>query len=232
MTLVHPSLAAICSLFPLTVGVGIRVAGQAALPDLWPGEEALLADVVHPTRRLHVMLGRAAARDALRRLGIKPVAIGRGRGGEPLWPDGVVGSIAHTGHLAVAVAGRTRDYRGIGMDVERLDRRLSDGAIQHVCTPAELRWVRAGADARRRALQLFSSKEAIFKAVFSATSIGLGYLDAELARVDHPPGFAATLLRDVDGRIGSGTTLPVRVWTSDDLVVCGTQLRAETSASG
>src|SRR5258708_4976351 len=87
---------------------------------------------ISPERR-----GRAAARDARADLGVARVAIGRGSAGEPVWPDGIVGAITHTGELAVAIVGWRSAYAGLGVDLERLTPGLSARAARLVCTPAE-----------------------------------------------------------------------------------------------
>src|SRR5437588_389954 len=104
---------------------------------LYPGEEEVLGPRAVAERRQLFALGRAAARDALGELGFAPVAIGRGEGGEPLWPAGVVGSISHSRQVAVAVAGLRQDYVGLGVDVEGLSRALQPRAARLICRPSE-----------------------------------------------------------------------------------------------
>jgi 4'-phosphopantetheinyl transferase EntD len=85
---------------------------------LLPGEEAALAGVKDARRRREYVTTRACARAALERLGLEPVPILSGRQGEPLWPDGVTGSLTHCpGYRAAAVV-RTTDHAAIGIDAE------------------------------------------------------------------------------------------------------------------
>jgi 4'-phosphopantetheinyl transferase EntD len=135
---------------PRPVGVGIRRGADSGRPALFALEESCLGPGAGERRRFFFGLGRAAARDALAELGIAPVAIGSGPGGEPLWPTGIVGAISHTGDLAIAIVGRAADYAGLGVDVERLTPGLSARAAKLVCTLSELAWAAADADSNER----------------------------------------------------------------------------------
>lgn len=130
-------------------------------------ELAELDASVGARRRDDFIRGRIAARLALRGLGARPQSIPIGAWRQPVWPEGVVGSISHAAGAGVAVVARSADLRGIGVDVEARDRRLSLRAARRILTraegwaldePAQLPWP----------LVLFCVKEAAFKAVFQA----------------------------------------------------------------
>jgi len=130
-------------------------------------EVALTRDMI-PKRRSEFLSGRSCARKLLRRLGVadQPLLVGRNRA--PQWPEGIVGSISHTGGACVAVVGRALSVRAIGVDVERT------GAVRRelerrIATPEE-RSAYAARDDDWRTL-LFSAKEAVYKAVRPATGL-------------------------------------------------------------
>lgn len=130
-------------------------------------------------RRREFVTGRGLAREALGRLGMPAGAIGSGSHGEPLWPEGVVGSITHCdGFRACAVARSTR-VRGIGIDAEP-DLPLPAGVVEDVVHGPEhaLLDCDLGVDAGRL---LFSAKEAVYKAWFPLTGRWLGFDDAEVS---------------------------------------------------
>jgi 4'-phosphopantetheinyl transferase EntD len=103
-------------LLPDTVVV-VETRGDRDEP-LLRGEESALAGVKDPRRRREYVTTRACARAALERLEVEPVPILSGRHGEPLWPEGVTGSLTHCpGYRAAAVA-RTSDITSIGIDAE------------------------------------------------------------------------------------------------------------------
>jgi 4'-phosphopantetheinyl transferase EntD len=206
---------------PHTVGVGIRrLSFDGVLPTLEPVEAELLGPRAVQRRRVSLALGRAAARDALAELGVEPSAIGRGPGGEPLWPNGIVGAISHSGEMAIAVIGRGIDYAGLGLDVEQLSPGLSARAARLVCTGAEREWLAGGPDYWRT--MLFSAKEAVFKALYPIEGVWLGFSDAELAWRPERCGFDARLLKRASTRYPVGSVLEVSCTLADAEVLSTT----------
>jgi 4'-phosphopantetheinyl transferase EntD len=177
---------------------------------MYPEEEQALGPRAIERRRVVFALGRSAARDGLRELGFGKVPIGRGSGGEPLWPHGVVGAISHSRELAVAVVGRSRYYVGLGVDVEELSRAPSARAARLVCRPSELAWVDPESGSERL-LMLFSAKEAIFKALYPIEHVWLGFGDAELTWLAERAAFEARVLKSAGERFPEGFVLTVNV---------------------
>lgn len=194
---------------PYPVGVGLcRVSACPEEPPLYPGEEAALSERAVPRRRLQYALGRAVARDALAGLGQPPAAIRRGTGGQPLWPDGVVGAISHSHADVVALVGRRSDYRGLGVDVEELDRNLDPRIAPMIARPSEMPWVNpeVGLD---RLVMLFSAKEAVFKALYPVDQVWFGFADAELTWRPERQSFEAVLLKDLGREYRAGFRLEI-----------------------
>ena len=148
--------------------------GEALLPE----EEQLVARAVGK-RRAEFTTVRTCARIALGRLGLPPAALLSGPKREPLWPDGVVGSITHCdGYRAVAVA-RADRLASIGIDAEPHDA-LPGGILDRIALPAErahLRDLPAGVHWDRL---LFSAKESVYKTWFPLARRWLGFEDAAL----------------------------------------------------
>ncbi|MGI9147809.1 MAG: 4'-phosphopantetheinyl transferase family protein, partial [Chloroflexota bacterium] len=206
---------------PAPVGVGIRCGSDGVLPALYLAEERCLGPNAAERRRFFFALGRAAARDALAELGVAAVAIRRGSAGEPVWPDGIVGAITHTGDLAVAIAGWRSDYAGLGVDLEQLSPGLSARAARLVCTPLEMAWV-GEAGASSRATLLFSAKEAVFKALYPIERIWLGFGDAELEWHADRSAFEAHLLKCASASHPAGSRLQVASTLTDAQVLSTT----------
>ncbi len=207
---------------PRAVGVGVRRPTDD-VPAIHAAEQVLLGPHAVPHRRLGFALGRAAARDALRDLGQPEAPIGRGAGGEPLWPSGIVGAISHTRGLALAVVGHRTDYVGLGLDVEELARGMSPRAARLVCRPAEMGWTDSGA-ATDRLMMVFSAKEAIFKALYPIEHVWLGFADAELTWHPERGAFEARVLKSVGAPYSAGMIIEVSCRLIGGLVLSTTHL--------
>jgi enterobactin synthetase component D len=206
---------------PYPIGVGIRRGADGQPPALYPEEEICLGPNAAQRRRFFFGLGRAAARDALAEIGVASIAIGRGPAGEPVWPDGVVGAISHTGDLAVAIVGWLSDYAGLGIDLEQLSPGLSARAARLVCTPAEMAWV-GDAGGSSRGTMLFSAKEAVFKALFPIERIWLGFGDAELEWHPERCAFDARLVKSAGSTYPADSVLQVQCTLTDAEVLSTT----------
>jgi 4'-phosphopantetheinyl transferase EntD len=166
----------------LLIGHRLIAAGdERALRD---AESASLTSRVPAARRASGA-ARIVARDLLARLGFPDAEVPKGVGGEPVWPTGVAGSLAHDNAVAVAAVGFQRDFASIGVDVEpALD--LSADMLELVATPAELR--RIDGDLLK-ARVLFAAKEAVYKAAYRLDHSFLEFTDIE---VDLTAGRART----------------------------------------
>lgn len=162
---------------------------------IWPEEAERVARAVEQ-RRKEFRAGRTLARQALAAVGARACGIGASEAGAPVWPDGFVGSISHTGPMVWAVAARRSDVRTIGVDLEAIAR-FSAGIERRVLTSREIRNALAGlAGAERQAIvaTVFSAKEAFYKMQHPISGRRLGFQDAEVA-VDAAGGrFELTLL--------------------------------------
>ena len=200
-------------------------------PELAPlaDEEPLIAKSV-AKRRNEFITVRHCARIALGQLGVPPVPILKGDKGEPLWPDGVVGSLTHCTGYRGAVVGRTGAVRSVGIDAEPHDV-LPDGVLGAISLPEEraempgslppgLHWDRI----------LFCAKEATYKAWFPLTKRWLGFEDAHITFETfeaHGPGsaaggFVSRILIDPEALSGPPLTALRGRWSVD----CGLALTA------
>ncbi len=97
--------------------IGHRVISAGDENALLDEEAASIASPVIAVRRASGA-ARIVARALLARLGYARVAVPKGEAGEPIWPAGISGSMAHDDRIAVAAVGRQRDVRAVGIDVE------------------------------------------------------------------------------------------------------------------
>jgi 4'-phosphopantetheinyl transferase EntD len=178
-------------------------------PSIHPLEAADVATAVL-RRRVEFATGRACARRALGRLGVDAFVLRNGSDRAPRWPEGVVGSITHTGEVpggtcAVAVAS-TRDVLALGIDAET-GASLSPDLWPDLLTPSERRWLSGAPEARRARLArlVFSAKECFFKAQFPRTRRFLAFEDVEITVDASASAFEARVVRGaLDGPLGRG----------------------------
>ncbi|MGI9023755.1 MAG: 4'-phosphopantetheinyl transferase family protein [Acidimicrobiales bacterium] len=159
---------------PTVAGVITRIDDAMPSPD--PTEAALVTSAV-ARRRHEFLVGRACAHSVLAALGRDDGPIGVGSRRQPLWPDGVVGSIAHGGDWAGAVVAREPDAAGLGLDIERLEPPLAPDVEALVLSRAEK--ARLPADPRASKV-IFMAKECVYKALFPATGWALEFSDVQV----------------------------------------------------
>jgi 4'-phosphopantetheinyl transferase EntD len=158
---------------------GIRAAHRLISPG---DENGLREEEAPPFANSVVKVRRASgavrivARALLAEFGLPNVAVPKSRSGAPIWPQGVVGSLAHDSRVAVAAVGRRRDIAAIGVDVEPAEE-LPSGLIDLVATPGEQAII---GGVRFGGRLLFVAKEAVYKAVYSLDQTFLEHHQVEI----------------------------------------------------
>jgi 4'-phosphopantetheinyl transferase EntD len=184
------------------VAIGHRLISPGDENALLPQEAPAFAASVVKVRRASGA-ARIVARHLLTRLGEHECALPKGPSGAPIWPAGIVGSLAHDARVAVAAIGMRRDVAALGIDVEPAEA-LPPDLLEMVATPRELRKI--GDDPYRGRL-LFVAKEAVYKAVHPLDQTFLDHHDVEV---------------DLAGRkaiVRDGRTVELRFCISTHLVV-------------
>ena len=119
---------------------------------------------------------RLVARRLLAGYGQDGAMIGRAASGAPLWPAGIVGSLAHDSGVAVAAVALSSDFAGVGIDVEPAEN-LPGEMVDLVATPSERSRYAASLLQSR---VLFVSKEAVYKATHPLDGVFLDFHDIEI----------------------------------------------------
>jgi 4'-phosphopantetheinyl transferase EntD len=136
---------------------------------------------------------RDCARQALSILGLPPVPILRGPAREPLWPEGIVGSITHCeGYRAAAVARQTQVI-SVGIDAEP-HKALPGEVVDRVLTKPERDWLKDSPCDSHWERVIFSAKESVFKAWFPLTRRWLDFTDAIVTLDPAAHQFSVSLL--------------------------------------
>jgi 4'-phosphopantetheinyl transferase EntD len=189
---------------------------------LFPVELAQIAQAA-PRRRAEFATARSCARRALAELALAPVPILIGADREPLWPDGIVGSITHCPGYHAAAVGHSARFSSIGIDAEP-DEPLPDRVLDEICLPRERSDLRARQRPHPDRL-LLSAKEAVYKTWFPLARRWLGFRDA-LVMLRSDGTFEVDIL--VAGPLGSFTG---RWLARDGLVLATIALPASAEES-
>jgi 4'-phosphopantetheinyl transferase EntD len=135
-----------------------------------------LNQVAHASqfRRDQYSTGRYLAHQCMKKLGVTATALTSTARGYPTWPANTVGSISHTSSLAVAAAGSSNAYAGVGIDIESAGR-IRQTMARRLLTAGELTRLR-GFDPTI----YFGAKEAVFKLLFPLVHEYIGFTEIEL----------------------------------------------------
>ncbi|HXG07994.1 MAG TPA: 4'-phosphopantetheinyl transferase superfamily protein [Nitrososphaera sp.] len=128
---------------------------------------------------------RRLARELMNSMGAGNLPIPRSKFGTPIWPEEIVGSIAHDNQVAVAAVGLRRDLSAVGIDIEPAEP-LPPDILELVATSQEQRAIVGN---QLGAKLLFVIKEAVFKATYPLDHRFLDFHDIE---VDLDNRFAIT----------------------------------------
>lgn len=204
---------------------------RAAVPlEFLHGEESRAIARAVPKRAQEFAAGRACAHRALAQLGITGFALRVGANREPLWPDGVTGSITHTAGFCGAAVARRTSFNALGIDAERrnaVHRRL----WRHIATPAELERLERLAPPQGdcMATVLFSAKESFFKCQFPLTREWLNFSDVTVSV--EPPMLTVVPCRTLALESRAAPPWRGRCSIEDNLIVTGLSLPPVTAPS-
>jgi 4'-phosphopantetheinyl transferase EntD len=145
---------------------------------------------------------RIVARGLLAMLGLPKAALPKSTSGAPIWPEGVIGSLAHDYRIAIAAVGMRRDFGAIGVDIEPAEDLPAD-LIDIVATPRERIMI---SDVPYGGKLLFVAKEAAYKAVHPVDQTFLEHHDVEIDFASHK------------ARVSNGRIIDLRFCISTHLV--------------
>ena len=211
-------------------GIYFEIVREADLEgfSLLPEEREALGTVASEKRKIDFRLGRAAAHRALTKLDIPAnVPILRGESREPLWPEGIVGSIAHASGYGIAAVSRQTDCPTIGVDIQKIEERYTDHLISRFADPDEFDWVCSDTAKRtERAVRLFSAKESVFKALYPIGKVWFAFDVAHLTPCESEDRFHATVRLPAISQ--SAVELEVGVVQYKDQIITGATVKSGT----
>lgn len=159
-------------------------------------------------RQCEYLAGRLCARHALWQLtGHASVpAVGEDRA--PQWPAGIVGSITHSAGHAAALVAHANNWRGLGMDLERLlSPERSQRLAGEILTSHELLRLQQLDPALHPWLisLTFSAKESLFKALYPLVGQRFYFQDAQVLEWSPTGRLRLGLLKSLNGEWVRGT---------------------------
>jgi 4'-phosphopantetheinyl transferase EntD len=171
--------ALVAGVFPDDVAVVVSEIGDVT-HELWPEEATLVAGAVIKRRR-EFARGRVNARQALSLLGVPPASLLVGTKREPLWPEGIVGSITHDETLCVVAVANAQTYAGIGVDIEP-EGVLEPTVAARIWSPAEAKHAARRTDMSEALASrlVFSAKEAFYKCQYPLTRTFVGFKEVSV----------------------------------------------------
>jgi len=155
--------------------VGNRLISDGDECALLPEEADAFASSVVKKRRASGA-ARIVARELLAQLGCSYLtALPKSTSGAPIWPQGIVGSLAHDSRFAIAAVGRRHDVAALGIDIEPAESLPFE--LDLIATPKERLRINSY---RYIGRLLFTAKEAVYKAVHPLDNIFLEHHDVEI----------------------------------------------------
>jgi enterobactin synthetase component D len=141
-------------------------------------------------RQSEFLAGRYAAQSGFKLLGLgnPEVAIGVHR--SPVWPNEVIGSISHTGQVAMCALSLKNENDFLGIDVESLiASKVADDIRSTILSADEESFLRRiDHDFAGLVTLIFSAKESLFKALYPHVGSYFGFEVAKLVELNFEAG--------------------------------------------
>jgi len=176
MILAFPTLSAMFSQYFTTDFKGIE--------ELYPAEMALVEGSANK-RQKDFSTGRFCARKALAQLGVDHTEILRDSGKQPIWPEGIVGSISHSSLLTGAIVGKSKNIVSVGLDIETVGG-VGSNMWQLLFLESEQQFLNSLNEEDRNMYPtlLFSLKESFYKFQYPLTRQFLEFNEVEFSIKD------------------------------------------------
>ncbi len=170
-------------------------------------------------KRLHdFSTGRYCAHRALAAIGYPHAEILTGADNQPVWPEGAVGSISHSGKLTGAIVGLRPHFLSIGIDIETTGK-IKPDVWRLIYTPTEQDFLNkfTGEELAFYTTLLFSFKESFYKMQHPLTHTFLEFTDVEVFFNGNI--FELTILKDFDAKKALPQTVPLHYHQHNNQVI-------------
>jgi 4'-phosphopantetheinyl transferase EntD len=193
--------------FPKYVGFAVKKMDNIGEYTLSDEEADILSPRAVKKRRDEFLLGRAACHSSLKQVGItSPPPVLKGSFREPIWPKGYIGSITHSSDMAICAVCPESRANGIGVDIESLEKDVSQGVFRMICNEEEIKEIRLYREGSQVMFKrFFSAKEAGFKAFFPHAREYIDYKEAVLSWDAEQECFHGILLKSAGDKYPAGS---------------------------
>ena len=192
-----PLLAFIAGALPGAIAIESCCIDEASEDLLHPDEFLVIANAV-AKRRKEFVAGRVAARRALKRLGYAYMPIPVGSQREPIWPEGIIGSITHEGDYAISAVAQKKDISFLGIDLASRDA-LGDELISIICREDEIKDIQRQKrhfDGDSPFKLVFSIKESVYKCLFPVVRTVFDFHDVSVKFTHRKEGVDVQIVLD------------------------------------
>lgn len=177
-------------------------------------------------RKAEYVGGRLCAMQAIAACSGRPaLAVTSGEQGQPVWPEGLVGSITHTQGFAAAAVGDAAQFVGIGMDTEHvMTAEVMRNVRARICGPEDKFSTGSSLAPELHATLVFSAKESLFKCLYPLVEKMFWFEDALIRLLPEDGRFTAELLSRLSGEFPAGRIIEGRFCLTAGLVHTGIEL--------
>jgi 4'-phosphopantetheinyl transferase EntD len=160
------------------------------IDDLLPGERRAVVSACD-SRQREFATGRWCARRLLGEMGVGGNEIGCGKDNEPVWPDGICGSITHTKDACCVITAFQNRCRSVGIDIEARARIISPSARSMFLNKDEEDWINGmqviSPDVY---VTVFSIKECVFKLLHPLVKAAIPFSSVSVQPLENSNGFS------------------------------------------
>lgn len=164
-------------------------------------------------RQAEFLAGRYVAKFALAKLGVEVEEIPINNHRAPVWPDGVLGSITHTGNTALCAVAFKSQISFLGIDLENWIRTETASEISSMIVNKVERQLLSQLDLKySKALSLvFSAKESLFKALYPSVGDYFGFEAVEIVAISvKQKTFELVIVKDLTEKLSVGKKIKGR----------------------
>jgi phosphopantetheine--protein transferase-like protein len=199
--------------------IKIFVTQNLAPIDALTSNEKKLTTGFAQKRHDHFNTGRYCAKMALSEIEVGNYEILKGEEGEPIWPEGFVGSISHTNGFYVAVVALRKRIKAIGLDIERIGK-ITNEMWNTIFTPHEQAFLKSKdvSEYAYYSTLFFSLKESFYKAQYPITKEKLWFTDLEV--VIENDSYQIIVLKEFEGKHLLPQPMKFFIEKRDDFIIC------------